>query len=103
MRRLRLAIDKEWIRAGWGGSLTFRHRLIALLPTAVATLLAMAAETFSRSLGEGILLLGLMASLVLLSYIVARRFMAMSTRRSERLARRGWRGNNSSPPKRDGT
>lgn len=87
--KLRLAIDKEWIKAGWSGSPTLRHRGLALAPTAVLAIPAIIIEPWSYEISAFLLISGIFATCGLLFFIATRPMLVMSTtKRSDRMAKR---------------
>jgi len=91
IQRLRLAIDKEWIRVGWEGMPTLRHHLMAFTPAIILLLPVMILEQWSYVLGTATLAVGLLFYGVSMIWIHLRRMNGVgsfSTTRSERVIRR---------------
>ena len=89
--RIRRAIDREWIKAGWSGGQTLRHRLIALAPLLILALPALLVETFSYVTAVVFVISGACLAGVVTLWIEGRRMAgtgAFSSKRSERFVRR---------------
>ncbi len=88
IRRWTQMVDREWIRVGWVGSQTVRHRLLAFLPLLVIALVAPLFAYFGYEVAKGMILLGVAKSGLLTLWIEGRRMAALrNARRSERVFR----------------
>ncbi len=89
LRRVLRAIDREWIRVGWVGMQTLRHRMIALSPLLIVTPAAMLIEHWAYDAGAVIVVVGVVAASIATLYIEHRRMIAVSApHRSARLFQR---------------
>ncbi len=89
--RIRRAIDREWIRVGWLGGQTLRHRLIACVPLLILTVPALLVEAFSYEAAAVFIIGGVCLAGVVTLWIEARRMAgtgAFSSERSARFVRR---------------
>ncbi len=87
-RRVVRMADREWIRAGWIGSQTVRHRLLACIPLILLGLPALLLEPFGYDGAIGLVLMGVVLSAIATMAIEGRRMTALrNARRSERVFR----------------
>ncbi|MDJ0275773.1 hypothetical protein QLH51_03000 [Sphingomonas sp. 2R-10] len=88
IRRVVRMADREWIRVGWVGSQTARHRLLACIPLILLGLSALAIESIDYD-GAGLLILtGVVLSVCATLAFEWRRMAALgNARRSERVFR----------------
>ncbi len=88
IRRVVRMVDRKWIRAGWVGSQTARHRLLACIPLILLGLPALLLEPFGYDVAIGLILMGVVLSAVATMSIEGRRMAALrNARRSERVFR----------------
>ena len=87
----RRAVDREWIRVGWAGTQTLKHRLIALVPLLIFAVPALIIEPVSYGAGAVFLLTGMVLTIVASLWVEGRRLVgtgSFSSKRSERFVRR---------------
>jgi hypothetical protein len=92
LARLRDMIDREWIKSGYSGQQTFKHRIISLAPLVFCVGLISLIEPWSYWFAFTVMTFGFVSFLALHIWIGSRGALAMgysSTRRSERFVRRG--------------
>lgn len=93
LARIRRAIDREWIRVGWAGTQTLKHRLISLAPLLICSVPALILEPFSYGASVALILTGVCLTATLGLWIEKRRLAGTGhflSKRSERVVRR-WR------------
>lgn len=89
--RLRRIIDREWIRVGWSGHLTWKHRLIMAAPFTLVGGAAILVEPLSRTAAVIVVFTGFCLTGALGLWISCRAMAgtgSFSSRRSERFVRR---------------
>ena len=94
IQRLRLIVDKEWIKVGWAGTPTLRHQFIALGPAIIVLVPSLLIERWSYAVGIGVLGGSFVAYGVMIIWIHIRRMAGLgyfSTKRSDRVAKRSRR------------
>jgi hypothetical protein len=103
--RIRRAIDREWIRVGWKGTQTSKHRLMSLGPLLIFTIPTLIVEPFSYGAAGAFFLTGFCLTVALSLWIEGRRMAgtgSFSSRRSERFAKRSRKGREGRDPTADG-
>ena len=101
--RIRRAIDREWIRVGWVGTQTLKHRLMSLGPLLVLTVPALIIEPFSYGAAGAFLLSGVLLTIVASLWIERRRLAGTGhSRRDAQSASSGARVAPKKMPRRTG-